>query len=149
MILSRNIIKNILVFLVLIVSGCGNQDNAETASLREAQKQISQSEKLKNLDKICRSLPVFEDFEPKRISIGRKGDILFYYYKLKTNLSEVQSKIKESLPPNGWVLKRELTGDLEYQAEFEKENYWIQVSYHEFTEINYSTNCKDLSIANR
>ena len=144
MIFSRIVKTTILISLVLNMIGCGNQKNAD---IREIQKQISQSEKLKKLDQLCRNFPVFEDLEPEILTISRKSDALFYYYKMKPEPKGLPGKIKEHLLQNGWNLTKEARGTAEFQIEFEKENYWIQIGYHEFTELNYSINCKDLSIS--
>lgn len=131
--------------LTLIGFGCSTEKSAEKRATEAAEAIISQSDQLKNLDKICRNLPVFDETEPKVKSISRKSDTLFYYYKLKIDFGELQNRLKEKLEKDGWTLKRGVNGVKEVQIEFEKGNYWIQVGYNEFTELNYSTNCSDLS----
>jgi len=134
--------------LLLNDLGCATGSNSEKKSTEATEKLISQSGKLQKIDKLCRSLPVFKESEPKVKSISRTNDTLFYYYKLKPGFDEVQSQVREYLLKEGWVLKREGSGSWENQIEFEKDNYWIQINFNEFTELNYATNCKELSKPN-
>lgn len=124
-----------------IANGAGNRETESTEKL------ISQSSELQNLEKICRDLPFFRGTQPKIKGISRENDVLFYYYNLETDVKKMQEALKEQLSQNGWVLKKENNGIWENQIEFEKGNYWIQVTNGNFGESNYGTNCKDSTIA--
>lgn len=135
------------IISLLFITSCGVEKNAELRSKRETENLINGSEKLSKLDKICRSLPVIEATEPEVKSVNQKYDTLFYYYELKINNEELKSQIKKHLIQDGWLLKVDGQSSLEYQIEFIKDNYWLQFSYHEFSRLNYSINCKDFSIS--
>ena len=145
--LSRIVLNTALIFSLLIISSCSDRKNAELRSTRETEALISGSEKLTKLDKICRSLPVFDDIEPEVKSVNQKYDTLFYYYGLKIETEDLKSQIRKHLIEGGWLLKVEKQSAWEYQIEFEKENYWLQLGYNEFSRLNYSVNCKDFSIS--
>ena len=134
------------MFLTLAGLGCF-QSNAGKGSTEAAEKVIKQSTRLRNLDEVCRNLPVFDQIEPEVVSVSTKSDTLFYYYKIKIEPEQLQTKVKERLLQNGWLMSKEVKGASEFQIEFEKENYWIQVGYNEFSRLNYSINCKDSAIS--
>ena len=116
-----------------------NEDR-ETAS---TERLIQASKPLQELEAVCRALPYFRDTVPLTKATNKEANKLFYNYRLNQAVDTVNDAVKRYFADQGWTLKREDDGFWEYQIEFEKGNYSIQVTSGNFGESNFATNCHD------
>jgi hypothetical protein len=147
----------ICVIQCFIMAGCIDrgspwfQEHARNEGERETRATealIEKSVDLQKLEAVCKDLPFFRTTEPLVKGISRTNDELFYYYHLDVVDSDVNAAVKADLQKKGWQFIRENDGFWEHQIEFEKDHYFIQVTFGNFGDSNYGTNCKDSSLSN-
>lgn len=159
--MKGNTIKVVLIGICIIqcfiISGCidrGSPWFREHARkegerrTRSTEVLIEKSADLQKLESVCKDIPFFKTTEPLVKGISRTNDQLFYYYHLDAADKDVYIAIKNDLQKKGWRFIRENEGFWEHQIEFEKDSYFIQVTFGNFGDSNYGTNCKDNSLTN-
>lgn len=122
-------------------------DKERVRMTKYTEDRIAESAKLRKLDAVCRDLPYFRDSAPVRKGMSREQDTLYYYYRINVAFETVNHELTDYLLSNGWRNTKMDNEIWEYQVEFEKDNYWIQISYSKFSEDNFATNCLDKAIS--
>jgi hypothetical protein len=132
----------ILVFTILIflMMGCNPKklpyirdkmkinDEINTKNANEA---VKNDKDLKELDDLCRSIPVPESFEfySKKQSI-RGSDSMFYFYKTHGDYSSYENYVRDYLSKDGWELTKV---DSSYRStEFRKNDKRIAVFFGDY-----------------
>lgn len=151
----RLFLSSIILGSCLVCLGCIDRghplfrkwsESESTRTTKNTEDRIANSPELQALDAICRDLPYFRDTSPVRKGTGRQYEVLFYYYSMDADFEKVTTDAKNYLTRKGWVNTKNEQEIWEYQMEFEKENYRIQISYTEFSDDNYATSCWDKNI---
>lgn len=123
-------------------------ENDGADGTKHTESRVEASPQLRMLEVSCRGLPYFSESRPLRKGISRENDMLFYYYRLDVDFRNVSKAVTGHLISSGWKVTKSESGIWEEQIEYEKDNYWIQLTHGRFGDSNYATNCQDRNITN-
>jgi hypothetical protein len=154
---KRNVKKSasliFTIFLAMIPSSCvsfvkNKLAQIDRESIQYVENEVAKDSKLKELDKICNDLPLVKEQQLIGKSISRKRRVfLSYSYKTNQNAIEMASKEKSLLLENGWLLKREDKGFRDFTNKYQKQNYYIAITYGLNGDASvYATVCEDLDL---
>ena len=140
----------------LLLSGCLDRGNpvfraitksSERESTEAAEKAVGESETLKRLYDVCRSIPFFNSREPKTKSLITRDPnnvLLTLYYAIDgTDFETVFQTTRTQIVAEGWDFLGAESGIWEEQIEFAKDEFWVRIAYGNFGDRNFAISCRN------
>jgi len=113
----------------------------------DADEEISRSQALQDLEKMCLSLPFFNGIKPGEKMVIR-GRMVSYEYRLGRDFNDLKAEYKNKFLSEGWILKEEKRLVADEYITFTKDKLEININKSLTEEERYSVSCKNNSILN-
>jgi hypothetical protein len=131
---AKLLLIGVLVLSSFLLLACNEMSQEEVAI------QISRSEELQKLDRLCGSIPIPENTKVDRKYVYEKRGLrsIAYYYDYGTKIREAKDLASKWLGDNNWVLTQG-------QNEFSKGNLDITIESGDRWGKNHSIVCTEVS----